>query len=348
MRRFYISIIMLFLAIPACQTSQSGILSESPQTTQIVPSTTASLEITSTEEDPTPVDSTFTPIPSLSLTPSLTEMSLSTTIPTIQLPPIPTGKEILISHWIFGDTGQPTPQDYFGILLPKFILYTDGQLIWHEYEKGLLETTLSIEEMCTLMTDLKNTGIFTIEGDGFGEWFDPIYVDIPEASWGWGDYGLSHLILINGYPSKKMLIENSYQEYLIPEVREMFDIFLNFQPKNLEPYRSDRYLLYIKKGEELVDLYGDSKAKAVLWSKALPKLKDLMGKKDELEMELTKEQVELLLPLFTKVPSPVLFEQNETKYSIILRPLLPFETTGNLSALNDELVEFSLPFTCKQ
>jgi hypothetical protein len=273
-------------------------------------------------------------------------MPLPEQSPTPSLSPPDSDQEILVSVWVSGDAPSFSEKDYPGYHLPSMILYSDGLLIWREdRDKAFQEMVLSTSEICALLADLQATGVFETQGNGEMGADDPIFSG---ATWDtFAEGGQSYTIIVNGSPSRKVFFARSNMEYLIPEVAAMFDVINNFQPAGLIPYVAEKYLLYINQGTDMADFYFLDLT-AQTWPKEMPKLKELMGDQAERELELTQEQVNLLLPYFDATPGIEVFSQNERKYSVVLRPLLPNEMPDLTIPNRGDVLEYGLPFECKK
>jgi hypothetical protein len=114
----------------------------------------------------------------------------------------------------------------------------------------------------------------------------------------------------------------------------------------LQPYQGEKHLLYISKDKDLADFYLEE-AKPQNWPKGMPKLKELIGTSLDTELDLTPEQVALLLPYFNQLPGFALFTQNEEEYFVVLRPVLPGEDKTLNFYEQSEASAFGLPFTCE-
>jgi|SRR5687768_14214951 len=114
---------------------------------------------------------TSTPVvtPRSTLTPRPTQTHVP--IPTVTFTPWPT-KEVLAQFGIFGgDAGW----DYYAFIggdMPKWILYTDGQLIVQKADNSGIwfeETTLTVPQMCSFLSQIEKAGFFTLEVDNSSE-----------------------------------------------------------------------------------------------------------------------------------------------------------------------------------
>lgn len=338
-RSYIVWVIIFVLVASACQNAAPTAKPTIPATPPVKTSTALSLP------SPTPEAPTETPVPIPTKTLSPTETPLPEQSPTPLLPPLASDQEILVSVQVSGDAPSFTEKDYPGYHLPSMILYSDGLLIWREdLDKAFQESVLSTSEICAFLANLQATGVFETQGNGELGADDPIFSGVTWDTFAEG--GQSYTITVNGSPSRKVFFGLHNMEYLIPEVAAMFDVIDNFHPAGLIPYVAENYFLYINEGTDMADFYSQDLT-AHNWPKEMPKLKELIGDQAERELELTQEQVDLLLPYFDAAPGIEVFSQNERQYSVVLRPLLPNETPGLTIPNRWEVLEYSLPFECE-
>src|SRR5262245_34699298 len=96
---------------------------------------------------------TATPKPTLTSQP----MQTDTPIPTATITPWPT-KEVLAQFGVFGGDGGWDYYAFIGGDMPKWILYTDRQLIVQkEDNRGVWfeETTLTVPQMCSFISQIE-------------------------------------------------------------------------------------------------------------------------------------------------------------------------------------------------
>ena len=94
------------------------------------------------------------PIPSLNIRPTQSE----TPIPRVIYTPWAT-KEVLAEFGIFGGDGGWLYRAFIGSDAPKWILYTDGQLIVKKEDNNgtwFEETTLTVSQMCSFLSQIEN------------------------------------------------------------------------------------------------------------------------------------------------------------------------------------------------
>ncbi len=263
---------------------------------------------------------------------------------------------------IFGGDGGWPSDAYFGRDTPQWILYTDGQLLVRKSDKNgdwFAETTLTVPQMCPLLSRIKRTGFFTLSGDGSLDMNDPVYkFDTPPQ---FGGAGPVYVIQINGPQQKSLIINMDYVPYLIPEAKAAFDLFNKYTaPAKLSPYQAQYGLLWIEKGKgSQVDARPTPTAQA--WLADLPSLDSLSENNvqtsayvDESyglkvsQVLIQGKDVQPILKLFNNHLMAKLFDTSNGEYYVIARPLMPHESPSNFSAYPYQAVKFDLPFTCGQ
>jgi hypothetical protein len=274
---------------------------------------------------------------------------------------------------IYGGDGGFSTDAYFGRDTPLWVLYTDGQLIVRKFDKNsggvaetrlddngvwLEETTLTVPQMCSLLSRIESTGFFQIQGDGSGE-SDPIYTYAGTTPL--GDGGSEYIFQVNGQPHKLIHIFKYYVPYLVPDAKAAFNQFSKYTaPAKLIPYQAHYALLWIEKGKGPL-AYATPAPVAQDWPSDLPSIESLSENKVETPWyvdESDREQVsqvliqgkvvQPILRLFNNQLTGKLFNTNDGEYYVIARPLLPHESPGTLSSYPYESIEFDLPFKCSK
>lgn len=292
---------------------------------------------------------TYTPSPTQTPTPSTTPMPTATETPTPT--PIPT-KQVLIQYGIFGGDGGYNTDFYLGRDTPDLVIYTDGQLLIRNFsDEGsgdwFMETTLTISQICSLLSRIEQTGFFSIQGNGTYEEYDPIYQfdDSVMYSGGAPDY----VIQINGERHKYVTIYRPYEPYLIPEVRATLEIIRNiirdYSSTELTVYKAKYLLLWIEKGKGRA-AYVTPVPTPQIWPVEFPPLETLLRNENETQVFVEGDYVEPILSLFGDRFTDKLFKAEGQTYYVIARPLLPHETPQQFSVYPYEDLEFKLPFGC--
>jgi hypothetical protein len=250
-------------------------------------------------------------------------------------------------------------------------LYTDGQLIIRKSDRkdgGIAETTLddkgdwfeeatlTVPQMCSLLSRIQRTGFFEIQGDGVSE-KDPIYQRDSTASPDGG--GSSYMIQVNGKPYKYLHIYRYWAAHLNSEAKAAFNLFNQYQaPAKLTPYQAQYALLWIEKGKGNL-AYATPAPTTQDWPAGLPSIEGLSEntvktswysddnyREKVSQVLLQGKDVQPILSLFNNQLTGKLFSTSDGEYHVIARPLLPHETPMSLSAYPYDAVEFELPFKC--
>jgi hypothetical protein len=293
---------------------------------------------------------TLTPRPTQAHTPS----------PTATLTPWPT-KEILAQFGIFGGDGGWEYYAFIGGDMPKWILYTDGQLIVQkEDHRGVWfeETTLTIPQMCSFLSQIEEVGFFTLEFDDSSRLIagiptaNPIYKFDDSTQFYEG--GPNYVLQVNGPNPREILVYHSYVQYLIPEARRVFNLFNNYSPPSrLTDYQPQYMLLRIEAG--LGDSGNVTPAPTIqMWPADLPSLATLA--QDDVETAASAFsrvpqvliQNELAKPIFEAFGNRLayqLFQSGNQVYYVVARPFLPHETLNDFSRVSREK-QYALPFSC--
>jgi hypothetical protein len=304
--------------------------------------------------------STSSPIPTLTARPTQTE----TPIPLATHTPWAT-KEILAQFGVFGGDGGWIDGAFIGSDVPKWVLYTDGQLIFKKKDNSGVwfeETTLAVPQMCAFLSQIEKSGFFSLEINNSSEskypTDDPIYKfdDTVQFSVGGPDYVLQ----VNGSKHRQIHVYTDYAQYLIPEAKQVFDLFNNYSPPSqLTTYQAQYLVLRIEEGVQVPD-YLTPVPLIQEWSANLPPLELLQKKSIEIEgspffsnsavpqitnVLITGEQIKSFFEAFGNRLSYKFFQNGNQMYGIVARPFLPHENLNKFSEFPAE-EEFELPFSC--
>jgi|GEM_PF-2182672 len=277
--------------------------------------------------------------------------------------PWPT-KEVLAQFGIFGGDGGWDYYAFIGGDMPKWILYTDGQLIMQkEDSRGVWfeETTLTIPQMCSFLSQIEREGFFTLAYNNSSASMagiptaNPIYKFDNTAQFSEG--GSNYVLQVNGQNPRQILVYHSYVPYLIPEARQVFNLFNNYSPRSQLTKYHPRYLL-MRIEEDLGDSVNTTPAPVTqMWSPDLPSLEALAKENvdtvasgfftgSSIRQVLVKdEQVEPIFEAFGNRLAYQVFQSGGQEYYVAARPFLPHETLNHFSEF-PEVKEFALPFSC--
>ena len=198
------SLILMFLFLAACNAAPENIQSD--------------IEIST---------STSSPIPTLTAQPAQTQ----TPIPQVIYTPWAT-KEVLAQFGLFGGDGGWLYGSFIGWNVPKWILYTDGQFIVQKEDNNGVwfeETTLTVSQMCSFLFHIEKSGFFSLEVDNSIQSKYPTDNPILQEFDDTAQFSVgapSYVLQVNGLKHRQIYIYSDYVQYLIPEARQVFDLFL--------------------------------------------------------------------------------------------------------------------------
>lgn len=297
-------------------------------------------------------------------TPSPMSTQTETPAPHVTYTPWAT-KKILAQFGIFGGDGGWIFGAFIGSDLPKWVLYTDGQLIIKkEDENGFWfeETNLTTSQMCSFLTQIEESGFFSLKIDNSSQskypTDNPIYKfgDTTPSSIGAPNYVLQ----VNGSKHRQILVYSDYVQYLIPEAKQVFDQFNNFFPSSKHTNYQPQYIvLRIEEGVQVPDFLTPAPIIRE-WSADLPSVEVLQKENIEIEgspffsnssapqitsVLITGEQIKPFFEVIGNRLSYKFFQNGNQMYGIVARPFLPHENLNKFSEFPVE-EEFELPFSC--
>jgi len=284
-------------------------------------------------------------------------------IPTATFTPWPT-KEVLAQFGVFGGDGGWDYYAFIGGDMPKWVLYTDGQFIIQKEENGGVwfeETTLTVPQMCSFLSQIEAAGFFSLAFDNSSEsetgipTANPIYQFDNTTQFSEG--GSHYVLQVNGASPRQITVYHSYVRYLIPEARQVFDLFNNYSPPSkLRDFQPQYLLLRIE--EDLGDSVNVTPAPIPqTWPANLPSLETLAKGSVETaasgpfigspisQVLIEGKQVEPIFETFGNRLAYQVLQSGDQVYYVAARPFLPHETLNDFSEF-PEVKEFALPFGC--
>ncbi len=287
---------------------------------------------------------TATPLPTTtpSYTPTMTIVATATPVPTttpfLTVTAMPTVdiKTVFLEYSSGGGDGGSETDVYYGRDTPNVVIYTDGQVIISERKENdryFLEAWASTDEMCNLLAQLIDTGFFST--------YDPIYAfdETTQYSDGAG-YGI---MIANGPLPQRWDFYGPYRDYLIPPLKQSYELFKNYRPDGATYYIPERLILWV---EADADSPAES-ANIAPWPEALPPITQLWQDPLNHEVLVEGEAVAAIMTLFDYRLASKRFVDEGVQYEIILRPLLPNENPyPTLGFYGTYTQTFNLPFDC--
>ncbi len=250
--------------------------------------------------------------------------------------------------------------------MPKWILYTDGQLVVRKEDNNGVwfeETTLTTLQMCSFLSQIEKSVFFSLEINNSSQskypTDNPIYKFDDTAEFSVG--GRYYVLQVNGEEHRQIHIYSDYAQYLIPEARQVFDLFNNYSPPSkLTNYQAKYMVLRIEDGVRVPD-YLTPEPIIQEWSADLPPLELLQ--KDNIEIEgspffstnssvsqttnvvITRDKIKSIFEAFGNRLAYKFFQNENQIYEVVARPFLPHENLNKFSEFPADK-EFELPFSC--
>lgn len=271
-----------------------------------------------------------------------------------------TTEPILLRFGQIGGDGAD-PLDYS---LPSLILYSDGRLIFRQWEKSneddlpvkLWEVVLNRQEMCALLNTIDQTGFLDYDPSTYlpeGQYlpFDGASDTVIEVnSWRSKQVSLNGLwVFLNGEPSMAGAIVFGDPDYgtlpYIPgALRNTYRLLTHYKPKNVHLYQPRRLALRIEQMDEWSS-FGD------IWPLTSPTLSDLYKRSSSGQdiVITTGAETTAIYQVFGNSMGAKVFDENTHRYIVAARPLLPYERLGSdyaFSSVNAP-TEFKRPMSCE-
>lgn len=311
---------LILLLTGAC-TQNTPTPTPAPEPTAITLASPQPLATTTPTFTPSPLAPSLTPTftPTLQPTATLTPFPSATLFPLPLLPmtPFPTvtpdylvyeTKPIFISLvGCCGDGGHET-DDVFGRDTPSLIIYGDGQMIISEGDWlpfTFWETYLTPGEMCQLRQQIASTGFLEPHEEFFTQRDD---------SAGGGSLKIQVEEVFYSFYS-------GHVQYLVEDLANGLNVIRNYRPASpFAPYTPQHLVLWVE------EIEANANEPAVPWPSHLPRLADLWVNRAEPLVLIEDEWVTPIFELFNRSLISQKFQEGDTTYYVIARPILPHET----------------------
>jgi len=241
-----------------------------------------------------------------------------------------------------GDVGSRESFLLGGCCASELVIYPDGQIILMEGEYGaynFVEAELTKDEMCNLLSQIEASGFLQITGTGQLMERDSIYRFDEAAQYSEGAGG--YFIQVNGDPPKAVFIYSRYAEYLVPEVRSVYDLLSRYRPQGVKPYVPEGLLLWASAGGTT-----GAEVSPMEWPTHLPSLAELLEGRSEGDVVIEGELASAIWELFNGTLSEREFIDGGKQYTVIARPLLPHEHDEVQCSCMDSPAPLDAPLPC--
>lgn len=268
---------------------------------------------------------TSTPTEESTVQSTLTPSLVPTSTPLVIIPPYQP-KQVILEYTRFGGAlGSPdfVLDGFFGggRETTVFVLYADGQLILQEWGKPITTKILAEKEQKQLFSLLNKTGFYSVETNQNSDSTNPIYdfggkYDEVKVS-----DGVTSCLLANIEISKKVCFYEPYREFLIPEMKELFQFIYDYAPNDLTAYQPDRLLVFVSKGHGFYDSFIAEPSKSSPWLSGLPSLETSKEK----FMYIEGENALKVFSLFETRSWLKVFNESGQDYSVLIDVVFPHE-----------------------
>jgi hypothetical protein len=321
-------LLVLFIVSCNSQTIVPPTATESVSTSVPTAVSTSTQTVTHTPQHTV----TATAVPTM--TPTSISISLRPSIP-LPLPsmtPFPTitpdyqvhpSKPVFLSYGFYGGDGGSNTDFLFGRQTPNLIIYGDGHTLFRDgiYRESItfLETFITPAEMCELRQQLEDIGFlqrhstfFTQREGGMGAGEMRIQVENVLYAFYWRD------------------VPN-----LIEELAAGVQLIEGYRPvQPLAPYSPTYLMLWMEEEPP------DETVSPATWPSNLPSLAELWSRRGQsrISENLVLVEGEAVIPvfeLFSRQLTRKVFQEGDTIYSLIARPLLPHETPRQIGYYPD-------------
>lgn len=290
----------------------------SSYTPTVQPTSTDDLSVSATTNTITVIEPTQTRIPQANLT------STDTPVPLIQIPFYTTKQVVLLYTHSRAALGGPEEyfDTFFGNAAPReatnLVLYSDGQLILQKTSAHIMTKILSESEMNELLYQLDVLGFHMIGTNQKHDDTDLLY-----------DFGGRYLqvgVTDGSYSclsikDTRLCYYDPYEEFVMKQVKLLFDFIDSYSPDNMTLYEPDRILLFVGQGQDLYNQFEEQSMTSISWSPQLPQL----NTSREEYIYLDGERAQFFYTLADKSTKPLIFSENGIDYSVLSAVVLPHE-----------------------
>jgi hypothetical protein len=112
-----------------------------------------------------------------------------------------------------------------------------------------------------------------------------------------------------------------YEEFVMHQVKLLFQFIDSYSPDNITLYEPDRILLFVSQGQDVYNQFEEQSMTGMTWSPELPKL----NTHREEYIYLEGERAQNFYTLVGKSTKPMIFSENGIDYSVFSAVVLPHE-----------------------
>ena len=220
---------------------------------------------------------------------------------------------------------------------PDAVIYSDGrQIIWHE--GYLYERYLSSKEVCTLLTEIEDSGFFDYTSQQYKQFYESNQMKpAPENFSMTIDAWKSNSLQLNSFPYWFSQFKDKIEWPAALSVP--YEQLTRYDPASMHLYIPDRIAVHIEKDPQL-----GTDIESAVWKSTTPSLSALIERYNEMatpasessegEIILSGEESKRILEQFDNNPWGGLriFVVNSESYLVAIRALLPYEEGGGISA----------------
>jgi hypothetical protein len=286
------------------------------------PSPTVQAISTTDLSSSTPAPSFATTNPTKTLAAQATPSPADISTPTLTIPPYITKQVIL--EYTRSRAALGMPDEYFDPLLgnsptTKLVIYSDRQLVLQTASKSMVTKVMTDNEIQQLLYKVDQLGFHTIDTNQKHDDTDSLYkFEGRYLEVGVTDGAFSCLSI----EGDKMCYYEPYADFLIPQVKLLFQFLDSYTPGNFTAYEPDRILLFVSLGQDLSNSFVEQPMASIPWPSDLLSL----GASQENYIYLEGADALKFFSLGDGIAKPMIFSENGKDYSLLPRIMLPHET----------------------
>lgn len=273
------------------------------------------------------------PTPTIVSTPTRIQSPESAATPTFTPFPPYHNKKVVFDYYVVGNLAD---WDIFfdppsGNIVTRLVLYDDGQMLIAGAGETYTQKVLSTKEIKSFLSKLETLGFYSLVSNQEHDPTDKLYnFEGKYEEVGVID-GLEYCILVDGVKSRKLCIQESYTQFLIPEMKSILQFLDEYKPVGMTSYYPDRIFLSIRAADPSSDTLP---ATTTLWKENFPSLEfshpsdyvyDFYTSTIYVDGNMARE----ISTFFENPDASGVFTQNDREYIVYIRVLLPHEKITN-------------------